>query len=698
VLYVDLIYDRIYAMKNITVPFENVDELKNSTVASIEDTTCTLIQIFCATADINNIHKIQNYFKKNFPKSVLIGSTTDGIINGMEVYNATKNVATFTIFEQTTLESQLIKYEDSQCSSFEAGQAVASKVMSESTKVIITFADGIHTNGEEYVNGISSVAPGITITGGLAADNGEMLKTYVFDNNEVTSAGAVAVSLNNENLNVSTKYSFDWMPVGKKLTVTKSVKNRIYEIDGMSAVAVYAKYFGHELANQLPQVGIEFPLIFEKNGVSVGRAVLLKHNDGSLTFAGNIPEGTAVNFGVGSIERILQNGNYHIGRLLNETKYEAEAVFVYSCMARRRFMNDNMAEELEILKRIGSVSGFFTYGEFFHSNNANQLLNETMTLIAISENKTPLLQVMPQIPKKSQNYTVRAEHVLAHLANTISNELEALNNNLEQRIKESSDFIYKQAYFDKLTKLPNRLSLIQRLDSGVGKMIFLINIDDFATINDFYGYAVGDKVLQKLGVLLQAFTKGDNAEVFKLPSDEFAIVLGAIDNDTLREKKTNEYLSLINDEKYFIGEYTIHVSVTIASAILNKNQNGFANADMVLKLAKKSSKEFMHFNEDLNLAKKYEENISMVNIIKHAIANGKIIPYFQPLLNVKTGRIDKYEALVRLVKEDGGVLSPFTFLDISKKAKFYSQITEIMIEKTFLYGEFRRIYIVSEYP
>lgn len=672
-------------MKNITLSFENIDEIEDLIYPSVDDTSCTLIQIFCATADLNTINKIQNYFKKNFPKSILIGSTTDGIINGMEVYNATKNIATFTIFEQTTLKSELIKYEDAQYSSYEAGQAIASKIVCENTKVIISFADGINTNGEDYVNGISSIASEVTVTGGLAADNGNMLETYIFDKKEVTSAGAVGVSLNSNNLNISTKYTFDWMPVGKKLIVTKSVKNRIYEIDGMSAVDVYAKYFGYELANQLPQVGIEFPLIFEKNGVSIGRAVLLKHNDGSLTFAGNIPEGTAVNFGVGSLEKILQNGNYHIGKLLDEIKYEAEAVFVYSCMARRRFMNENMIEELEVLKKVGHVSGFFTYGEFFHSNDANQLLNETMTLIALSENKNSIPKNIPQIPSKSQNYTVKVEHVLAHLANTISKELESLNNNLEQRIKESSDLIYKQAYFDKLTKLPNRLSLIQRLDNSIGKMIFLINIDDFATINDFYGHAVGDKLLQKIAVLLQALMKYDHTEVFKLPSDEFAVILNAIDNTKLREKKINEYLLLINHEKYFIGKDSIHISATIASAILTKNQNGLVNADMVLKLAKKSSKEFMHFDEDLNLSKKYEENIAIVSTIKYAIANEKIIPYFQPLLNTKTGTIDKYEALVRLVKEDGDVLSPLSFLGISKKTKLYSQITEIMIEKTFFY-------------
>jgi c-di-GMP phosphodiesterase len=92
----------------------------------------------------------------------------------------------------------------------------------------------------------------------------------------------------------------------------------VYEIDGLPPVAVYAKYFAQELANQLPQVGVEFPLVFQKNAVLIGRAALLRRNDGSLTFAGNVPEGAEVSFGLGSIEKILQNGNYHVGNMIDD--------------------------------------------------------------------------------------------------------------------------------------------------------------------------------------------------------------------------------------------------------------------------------------------------------------------------------------------------------------------------------------------
>ena len=673
-------------MKNITFNFDNTIELDKKLTEDVKDSSKTLIQLFFATADIHEIKKVQAYFKKNFPNSCLMGSTTDGIIEGSTVYVDSKSVVTFTIFENTLLKTSLLEHSAYGYNSYETGRALASKLVQNDTKVIISFADGIHTNGEEYVNGISSFAPDITLSGGLAADNGSLNKTYIFNKEDICSSGSIGVSLSNANLEVSTNYTFDWMPIGKDMRVTKAIKNRVYEIDHLSAVDIYAKYMGDEMALQLPQIGIEFPLIFERDGVSVGRAVLLKHKDGSLTFAGNIREGDNVRFGVGSIEKILKDSDYNARKLLENMKYKSEALFVYSCMARRRFMNGYITDELKMLSLIGEVSGFFTYGEFFHTEESNQLLNETMTILALSEGAEKSVSIKSSVPAQSYHFGVDVQHVIAHLANKVSNELAELNDSLEVRIKESSDYIYKQAYYDRLTGLPNRLSLISKLYESIGKMLVLINIDDFTSINDFYGHDVGDKVLQQLAEILKENTNTNNSEAFKLPSDEFAVIMDVPYLEESLEAKIKAFIFKISQESFLINrDQNVHVSVTVGAALITKNSTTLVNADMTLKLAKKAAKEFMIFNEDLELAKQYESNINMANTIKKAIQSDGILPYFQPIFNIQTQEIEKYEALVRLKDESGEILSPFKFLEISQKIKFYPQITAIMIEKTFAY-------------
>ncbi|MEA1983110.1 MAG: EAL domain-containing protein [Campylobacterota bacterium] len=673
-------------MINITFNFSDIRELNKQLSSDIVDTSQTLIQLFSATTDIVEIQSMQAFFKANFPNSHLIGTTTDGIIDGAEVYVGTKSVVSFTIFEKSSIKSSLVEHKSRNYSSYEIGKKLASELVAKETKVIISFADGINTNGEDFVNGVSDIAPGVVLAGGLAADNGMLNKTYIFNQEKICSLGAVGVSISNSELNVATNYTFDWMPIGKEMKVTKSIKNRVYEIDGMSAVAIYSKYMGEELALQLPKVGIEFPLLFKRNGVLVGRAVLLKHDDGSLTFAGNINEGESVRFGVGSIEQILKNSDYHARKTLGKMQYESEAVFVYSCMARRRFMNKYAQDELKMLSAIGDVSGFFTYGEFFHNETKNQLLNETMTLLVMSEDKRELNYAQETTLDVSYRIGVDAQHVVAHLANRVSNELAELNTNLELRIKESSDYIYKQAFYDRLTGLPNRQNLINRLSDSKAKMVILINIDDFTTINDFYGYELGDEVIKRLATILQESAADAKSEVFKLPSDEFAILVDASYVKESIESQIESCIYKISAEDFKVSdEHNVHVSVTVAAALVDGNSAGLVNADMTLKLAKKAGKKYMVFNEDLELAKQYESNIKMANVIKNAISNNGIIPYFQPIINIKTQEVQKYEALVRLREEDSTVLSPYSFLEISQKIKLYPQITEIMIDKTFSY-------------
>ncbi|MDQ7067138.1 MAG: EAL domain-containing protein [Sulfurimonas sp.] len=74
----------------------------------------------------------------------------------------------------------------------------------------------------------------------------------------------------------------------------------------------------------------------------------------------------------------------------------------------------------------------------------------------------------------------------------------------------------------------------------------------------------------------------------------------------------------------------------------------------------------------------------MANTIKYAIASDRIFPHFQPIVDMKTGKVEKYECLVRLLDDNAGkLLSPFAFLEVSRKIKLYPLITEIMLEKSF---------------
>jgi diguanylate cyclase (GGDEF)-like protein/PAS domain S-box-containing protein len=441
-------------LKTINTYYTNTRALQNTIYKyGLKDSSTLLIQVFTGNNELKFIKQLVEDLKLFFPKSVLIGSTTDGEIMSGKV-STHKTVLSFTYFESTTLKSTIIKHKDSQ---YQLGTALANELISSNTKLLIAFTDGLNSNGEVFLDGIYSVNKNVIVSGGLAGDNSKFEETYVFTKEDILTNGAVGVSLNSDTLNVYNNYSFNWQEIGKKLTITKVKNNRVYTIDNRTAVETYMYYLGDNILHLLPSIGIEFPLMIIKNGTKIARAITAKHEDGSLSFAGNFDVGDSVYFGYGNPDEILTKADVLLSKV---KKRPSETIFVYSCMARRRFMPESIKNEITPLNSIAPTSGFFTYGEFYTSREKHELLNQSMTIISLSE--TTEIEDTPicLIPTKGIDSGVNA---LIHLVNISTGEM------VEQKTF--------QMFFD---KSPEGILIVEnnRFKQGNQKLLSLFEYQD----------------------------------------------------------------------------------------------------------------------------------------------------------------------------------------------------------------------------
>jgi len=417
-------------MKTYNFNFSTIEKMnifiKNN--KSITNSKELLVQIFSGVMKKDTLCEITTNIIKIIPNVKIIGSTTDGEIIEDKV-NTNSVVISFTIFEKSKLKVSIIK-DVNKNDSKESGIKIANNLMQEDTKVMILFGDGLNVNGEEFLNGVESTAKDIVISGGLAGDNATFEGTYVICQKEVLCNAVVGVSISSKELIVNHGYSFAWQNIGRKFKVNKSVKGRVYEIDGMTPVQLYAKYLGDEVADLLPGIGIEFPLIIQDGNIDIARAVLEKGEDGSLVFAGNIKEGSIVRFGVGNSNELL-NDAFNLAKIISNK--DSQSIFIYSCMARRRFLDSQASEDIKNFSKIANVAGFFTYGEFFTINSEYKLLNETLTVLSLSEEVNTKKDININ-SEESCNRGVTTLQALSHLVNVSSNELENLNDNLEEKI------------------------------------------------------------------------------------------------------------------------------------------------------------------------------------------------------------------------------------------------------------------------
>jgi len=243
---------------------------------------------------------------------------------------------------------------------------------------------------------------------------------------------------------------------------------------------------------------------------------------------------------------------------------------------------------------------------------------------------------------------------------------------------------------DALTNLPNRRKLLSEIDDMDSSFnIILLNIDSFKEVNTFYGHNVADQLLVAFAAeLVQYATTMKESTVYKLPVDEYVILVkSACNQEEISECITQ--LSLHLNKKIFTAadqEISLNVTIGIAgcnfdnSPIENKKEV-MAYADMALKLAKKTRKNYLYYDESFHIKEDYENNLSWIKRLRNAIDENRVVPFYQPIVNAQTFKIEKYEALIRIIEKDGTVIPPIQFLEISKKVRLYHQLTTIMIDK-----------------
>jgi len=560
-------------MKTSTLNYSSQEQLNRFTRDNkIGNQKNVLIQVFTSNTNKIFIKQLINEILALVPNGQIIGSTTCGeISNDGSQTNST--IISFSIFNETTLKSILINKKDT---SFTLGKDIASTFeYKDDLQLIITFTDGLNTNGEEYLNGISSVHEDIVISGGMAGDNGKFEETFVFNNNDITNSGAVAVAFYNKNLNVYTDYSFNWETVGKKHIIEKSDKNRVYKVDGMSAVDFYSYYLGDDVANLLPAIGIEFPLVINRNGVNVARAAIAKYEDGSLGFAGNIDEGTEVRFGHGDVQMIIDKGLDSIKSIIN---HPVESIFIYSCMARHALLKKDINLEILPLRELAPVSGFFTYGEFYHNCQnekcSNQLLNQTMTIVGVSESTQKTEKVTPNIfshnPTHIDKINLHRTQALSNLIERTTKELDELNKDLEKKVSQE---------IEKNSQKDSMLHMMQS-QAQLGEMIEMI-IHQWrqplsaitSTISSAQMYRtmgmLDDEEIEKTFTSVLSFTEhlnntiGDFREFFKSDIDTAVITLGEL----LRKAQTIiepiVIKSSIKLSKEYLADENIKIDISV---------------------------------------------------------------------------------------------------------------------------------------
>ncbi|MBI3903022.1 MAG: EAL domain-containing protein [Nitrosomonadales bacterium] len=249
--------------------------------------------------------------------------------------------------------------------------------------------------------------------------------------------------------------------------------------------------------------------------------------------------------------------------------------------------------------------------------------------------------------------------------------------------KKLEELAWQQANYDALTGLPNRRMFHDRLGqaakkshrTGLPAALMLIDLDRFKEINDTLGHDMGDLLLVTAAQRITSCIR-ESDTVARLGGDEFAVILPELDGINSVGRIAQEILTRLI-EPFHLGSEEAYISGSIGVSLYPNDTNAldvlFKNADQAMYVAKNAGRNgFSYFTPDLHEAA--QKRLHLTNDLHTALAHGQFHVYYQPIIELASGRIYKAEALVRWQHPVRGFVSPDIFVPLAEETGLIVQI------------------------
>jgi len=378
-------------MKAAIYSWSNHSLEKHALSQLLDEQQAQLVLCFGAKQALESIDALQ-LLKDKFPRAVIAICSTAGEIYHTDVLDHTLSITALQ-FDSTSVKPFTVDI-DTFSNSYEAGSSLFQQFDPSGLSYLLILSDGSKVNGSELVRGINHVnKQQVLVTGGLAGDGSDFQSTWV-GINETPRQGVIAgIGFYGNKLKVRHGSMGGWETFGLEKTVTRSAANILYEIEDLNALDIYKEYLGPE-AESLPGSALLFPLAVKLPGIEepVVRTILsIDDQEGSMTFAGDIPVGSKVRFMKANFDKLTNAASGAASQTCSANEDAPSFALLISCVGRKLILQSRTEEEVEAVDEIFDhrtiLSGFYSYGEISPQVIAGdcQLHNQTMTITTFHE-------------------------------------------------------------------------------------------------------------------------------------------------------------------------------------------------------------------------------------------------------------------------------------------------------------------------
>jgi len=333
------------------------------------------------------------------------------------------------------------------------------------------------------------------------------------------------------------------------------------------------------------------------------------------------------------------------------------------------------------------------------TQSISQIITPDSLLILNTSHEEEVAKFMSD-PKHSQIYTHEVEQICKdgstvwvemssryRLTEDVQLEVVGSTRNIDERRKNEAQIEYLNEH-DSITGLKNRAAfrkfkqIQNRMKQAQPISLLCIDFDHFGSINDSIGHNMGDKIIELIAHGIKNIIDS-RGELYHFDGDEFVVVLFTVDNTEVEQITTqiNQYVA----EPFMLENRLISVSVSIGYDIGSSGQLMevlLNNASTALYVAKNTRNRSVAYDE--SMAKSQTRALRLERDLSDAIDQKQLELYFQPIYNIKTGKVTDAEALLRWNHPEFGMISPDEFIPIAERTRLIIPITDWVIQRALL--------------
>lgn len=659
---------------------KQIDEI--SVANSLDKEKDYLIRIHTCVHNIDTVKVFINTLLKRFPNAKIIGCSTSAVIFEGKLRTDCCLVS-ITEFKATTVRTKMVDLTEN--GTLIDGFTLADKFgscINGNTKLILNFFSNLYTMSNEYVERMNVIAPNVHLIGGFAywgqASENRTNKKYrfVFTEQGVADNASVIALFDSNEMSIYSDIICASEPVGDVHTITETDNLIIRKIEGINAVDWYEKMLGIKLSGksltELEELTATFPMVLESTPIT--RGIMYSPQDETLSFFEDEPNPIIFSYDKMKVGDKFRLSYSSINKTMDVcesvckrfSEHPSEVFFGYACTSRQNLFQNCSEWELSPFAKT-NLCGCLLEGEIGNMENVNYYCNFTFVITSISEsNVKPYLNVS----------------LLKENANSLANTQQAVFDYLLNSVYSSNSESSKQRQEIEHTLFVDEVTGI----SNISKFLFDFSLKKFNK---------ACMITMKNENTLKAFLSESKFNIYF--NQYYKAIISALNNDSFNcyiYKKTalivtagseisdTEFVERMEILQQALANFKFSSYVLVGEFALVINEDEIIRkAELTLERMRNKNIRFLVYTPQMGLEQHNAEKMKMLAIINDAVANDRIIPFFQGIHDNFQKNIYLYEALMRIEDENGTVYTPYHFMEIAKEYGFYHDISHAMITK-----------------